>query len=245
MEIITSVSNDRIKSLRALIKDRDERIKRREYVVEGVNIIDDMPRDLIIELFVRQDQYEKYSQFGKPCYVVSDKVMKSISDTVNPQGVIAVAVMPCDNENVSLTGGVSVVLDNIRDPGNVGTIIRTAAACGVKNIVLYGDVCDPYSPKAVRSSMGGIFYVNVTTQLPSMFYALDMGGINLYEHNQILPSDYGLVVGSEAQGVSQELKQRANSIISLPMNANIESLNAGVSLSVALYHFTNVLSNNR
>lgn len=245
MEIITSLSNDRIKSLRALIKDRDERKNRQEYVVEGVNIVDDMPRDLIVELFVTEELYGKYAQLGKPCCVLSDKVMKSISDTVHPQGVLAVAAMQHTDESTAVIDGVSVVLDNIRDPGNVGTIIRTAAACGAKNIILYGEVCDPYSPKAVRSSMGGIFHVNVTTELPSVLYALDMGGINIYEYDRELPSDYGLIVGSEAQGVSNALKQRAADIISLPMSANVESLNAGVSLSVALYHFINVLSNKR
>lgn len=248
MEIITSVSNAKIQGIKLLLKDRDERWRRNEYVVEGVNIVDDMPKHLVKELYVLDMYYDKYSMWSVPCHLVSLKVMEAITDTVTPQGVIAIAKMQIEHDGAiganssDANKGISIVLDNLRDPGNVGTIIRTAAACGVNNIVIYGQVCDPYSPKSVRASMGGIFYVTVSKIMPDHLYALDMGGRNIYTLSDAMPSNYGIIVGSEAHGVSSELRMAAEEIISIPMIGRIESLNAGVSLAVALYHFTNVLS---
>lgn len=248
MEIITSVSNAKIQRIKLLLRDRDERWNSNEYIVEGLNIVDDMPRHLIKELYVLNTYYDKYSLWGIPCHAVSLNVMKAITDTVSPQGVVAIAKMQIEDEACGYAAsdganrGVSIVLDNLQDPGNVGTIIRTAAACGVNNIVIYGQVCDPYSPKAVRASMGGIFYVTISKILPKRLYALDMGGRNIYTLSDAMPSNYGIIVGSEAHGVSSELRAAAEEIISLPMNGRIESLNAGVSLAVALYHFTNILT---
>lgn len=248
MEIITSVSNAKIQRIKLLLRDRDERWNSNEYIVEGVNIVDDMPRYLIKELFILKTNYDKYSSWDVPCHLVSLNVMEAITDTVTPQGVIAIAKMQNKDDAIQYENsdysnrGVSIVLDNLRDPGNVGTIIRTAAACGVNNIVIYGQVCDPYSPKAVRASMGGIFYVTISKILPKRLYALDMGGRNIYTLSDAMPSNYGIIVGSEAHGVSSELRAAAEEIISLPMNGRIESLNAGVSLAVALYHFTNILT---
>lgn len=248
METITSVSNAKIQRIKTLLKERAERWNKLEYIVEGVNIVDDMPRHLIKELYVLNTYYDKYSLWGIPCHAVSLNVMKAITDTVSPQGVVAIAKMQIEDEACGYAAsdganrGVSIVLDNLQDPGNVGTIIRTAAACGVSNIVVYGQVCDPYSPKAVRASMGGIFYVTISKILPKRMFVLDMGGRNIYSFNNPMPSNYGIVVGSEAHGVSSELRTAAEEIISLPMNGRIESLNAGVSLAVALYHFTNILT---
>lgn len=126
------------------------------------------------------------------------------------------------------------MLDNVSDPGNLGTILRTAASCGIENIVLYGKTCDPYSPKTVRASMGGIVGMRFTAKLPDTLYVLDMNGESIFDFSPSV-NDYGLVVGNEAHGVSDELRERASKILSLPMSGKVESLNAGISMSVALY----------
>lgn len=242
MDTITAISNSKIRHIRRLARERDYRYEHGEYLVEGINIVNDMPKSLIKALYVSADNYDRYSTFCADCAVVDDKVMAAISDTKSQQGVIAVAAMPKPASQTD--GGACVVADNIADPGNLGTIIRTAAACGVGNIVLYGNVCDPYSPRAVRASMGGIFHVKFTTQIPNNLYLLDMGGTNIYDSSLSLPHDFALAVGSEAHGISKELYEHAQGVLSLPMCDHIESLNAAISLSVALYHAVNVLVNN-
>lgn len=231
MEIIKAVSNSRIQHVRKLASKRSYRYECGLYVADGANIVNALDKAEIVELFVNERRYDEYKGFGVPIYVVTDKVMESMSDTETPQGIIAV-VKIIDRE--PLIGAPSVVLDNVSDPGNLGTILRTAASCGIENIVLYGKTCDPYSPKTVRASMGGIVGMRFTAKLPDTLYVLDMNGESLFDFSPNA-SDYGLVVGNEAHGVSYELRERASKILSLPMSGKVESLNAGISMSVALY----------
>ena len=107
----------------------------------------------------------------------------------------------------------------------------------------YGDCVDLYSPKVVRSSMGGIFFVNIKklqskSDLSVPLFVLDMAGENLFKLAD-KPSKFALLVGNESRGVSKEMKEQADNLIALPMNGNMESLNAGVSLSIALYQLIN------
>lgn len=231
MEIIKAVSNSRVQHVRKLASKRSYRYECGMYVADGANIVNALDKSEIVELFVTEKRYAEYQDFGVPISVVADKVMESMSDTESPQGIIAVAKII---NREPLSGVPSVVLDNVSDPGNLGTILRTAASCGVENIVLYGNTCDPYSPKAVRASMGGIAYMRFTDKLPETLYVLDMNGESLFDFSPNA-SDYGLVVGHEAHGVSDELRERASKVLSLPMSGKVESLNAGISMSVALY----------
>lgn len=231
MEIIKAVSNSRIQHVRKLASKRSYRYECGEYVADGANIVNALDKSEIIELYVSERRYEEYKDFGVAISVVSDKVMESMSDIETPQGIIAVAKMITREP---ITGSPSVVLDNVSDPGNLGTILRTAASCGIENIVLYGNTCDPYSPKAVRASMGGIVGMRFTAKLPDTLYVLDMNGENIFDFSPNV-GDYGLVVGNEAHGISEELRERASKVLSLPMSGKVESLNAGISMSVALY----------
>ena len=167
--------------------------------------------------------------------------MNAISDTSTPPGILCVIDIPnfdFDDKNI-------VVLDGVSDPGNFGTIIRTCVACGVKNIIAINCV-DYTSPKVVRSSMGGVFKVVVKNvnyekalQLLEGYnvLSLDMSGKSIYDMEKT-DSKIALVVGSEAHGVSKIMLDRCDNLISLPMIGDIESLNAAISLSVALYHLT-------
>lgn len=242
MQVISSVSNPIIADVRKLNNSRQFRYECRKFVAEGVNIVKDIPNSYISTLFLTKSTLEKYDWVEDKCseiILVTDKVMGAMSDTKSPSGVLAVCNMPTETNNDSKQ---VVLLDNLADPGNAGTIIRTAVACGVSEIWLYGDCVDMYSPKVVRSSMGGIFHVNVKqvslNEIIGEVYALDMAGENIYKIEN-MPKEFVLVVGSEAHGVSREIRERADKILSLPMCGNMESLNAGVSLSIALYHLIN------
>ena len=239
MEMITSISNSTICGVRSLVRDSSIRQECGNFVAEGYNIVKDIPREYILELFVTKLAFEKHSDIEYMCeYVtlVSDKVMGAISDTKSPSGVLAVCSMP------RITNGERgrvILLDNLSDPGNIGTILRTATACGINEVWTYGSCADIYSPKVVRSSMGGVFHVTTRKveieEITGSILVLDMNGENLFDMNDV-PQSFVIVVGSESRGVSPEIRELASRVISLPMSENMQSLNAGVSISIALYH---------
>lgn len=246
MKEITSLSNSIIQQVKKL-KDKKERDLLGQFIVEGANIIKDLPDSVSVQyLFVEKSKLDTYSDIikkydqDKIC-VVSDKVMKALSDTQTPCGLLCTAIKPKSN----FDGGNVVILDRVSDPGNFGTIIRTCVACGIKTIFAI-DTVDPYSMKVVRSSMGGIFRVNIVLDSFENIYkklngynliTLDMGGENIYSTKNV-KSPFALIVGNEAHGVSSEIKNSCTTTLSLPMIGDIESLNAAVSLSVALYHLS-------
>ena len=245
--VITSNSNPLIQKIKSL-KDKEARSLYNEFILEGENIVKDIPNTSLVDyIFVDQSKIEDYSYILKKydksiIYEVPSKVMSVISDTKTPSGILAVARKPqyTKGEEESV-----VVLDGISDPGNMGTIIRTCVACGIKDIYAINTV-DAFSPKVVRSTMGGIFEVNIIPTTYEELLAklhgynlltLDMNGEDIFKENKI-KKPFALVVGSEAHGVSKVLKENCTQILSLPMSGKIESLNAAVSLSVALYTLT-------
>lgn len=241
---ITSVSNPKIAFVKSL-KDKENRIKNNMLIVEGENLIKDLPNDCNVNsVFFLEGKRQQYDYILNKypldiIYEVDNKVLKCISDTVTPCGIVAVVtILPSQK----FSGQTCLVLDNVSDPGNVGTIIRTAVACGVKDIVCINGV-DYTSPKVVRSSMGGIFRVNIVkADYDNVFdiingyklVCLDMSGDNLFD-TQFLLDKVALAVGNEAHGISETLLHKSDRVLSLPMVGDIESLNAAVSMSVALY----------
>ena len=242
-EIISSISNAKIKEVRSL-KDKKTRIAKQQFIVEGVNIVKDIPNHVKFDLYYvleRREFVKDIISRASNSYEVTTKVMEAMSETVNPSGVLAVADM---NKKPFSASNVVLYLDKINDPGNMGTIIRTAVALGVEEIIA-SDSVDAYSGKVVRSSMGGIFNTNVINVSEDealrlidgyKVYTLDMNGDNIFDRSfSIDNSRFVLAVGSEAHGIGEKLRLRADRVLSLPMTGKIESLNAGVSMSTALY----------
>ena len=171
--------------------------------------------------------------------LVDEGVFSYLSDTKTPQGVMAVVRMP--ENNACAPVGNCAVLDGVADPGNLGTIIRTCAAVGIKDLYLC-NCTDAFSPKAIRSSMSGIFFVNIHSFDRETVYSLikdtaitvaDMDGENLFERKVNEP--YSIVIGNEANGVSDFFRERASVVLSIPMDSRVESLNAAVSFAVMAY----------
>lgn len=247
MEWITSAANPVVRGVKKL-KDAAERRRTGLFTIEGVNLIKDLPEHLRVErLFVSDPERAEHAalieRFGAAaCCALSDAAMKAVSDTVTPCGVLAVVRIPQERDFVQSN---VVVCDGISDPGNLGTILRTCVACGIEDVVLIGGT-DPYAPKAVRASMGAIFRVSIhrctyerAQELLHGYeiYSLDMDGENVFS----LPRSkkpFALTVGSEAHGISDRMRVASAKILSLPMVGEIESLNAGIALSVGLYALT-------
>jgi len=248
MDIISSAENPHIKTLKSL-NEKKYRKFYGEFVLEGPKSVKEAVSagTVITKLFVAASKQGEYADLiaknKSTTIIVADKLFGRLTDTVSPQGIIAQAQMKAGKE-FNPTAKPFLVLDRISDPGNLGTIIRTAVATGFNDIVLI-DCADPYAPKTVRSSASGINYVNfypidektLTEKCDNVgiqIFLADMAGRNIF--NADLPSEnYCLVIGNEANGPSDCLKKKADLILSLPMRAEMESLNAGVCASIMMY----------
>ena len=249
-ETITSVANAKIKYFKSL-KNKDVRYKEGKLLAEGANIVRDLPDDVIVDaLIVAQDKVEQFTDIVRKyegtrtrIYEVSDKCMQQISDTTSPAGIVAVVAMPLAKRVIKED---VAVLDGISDPGNFGTIVRTCVACGISQILAVN--CTDWTwGKVVRGSMGGVFAVNIVEadgeqELDGLLhghnvYALDMGGENIYSAQIDKDRPFALVAGNEAHGVSSYFRKKACKTLALPMKEGMESLNAAVAMSIALYTF--------
>lgn len=243
-ETIVSKDNQKVKNLRALLRDKKARRDESKFVAEGVTLVKETPSLQISEVYVREGEAELLrlaEEKSDRVFVLSEAVFNGLSDTVKPSGILA--VVSINGENCSI-GNKILVLDGIRDPGNIGTLIRSAAGFRFDSVVL-SDAADPYEPKAVRSSMGGIFKVNIVRVKDAEeavkvlsgvpIIALDMGGEDIARVE--VPERFALVVGSESHGVSEIFRRLAAKTAAIRADG-IESLNAGVAGSVAMYAFS-------
>ncbi len=247
MEIISSVNNETVKRAASL----SEKKYRRYYgtfLVEGYKLVNEVVCGALEleKLYVDSGHLTKYSDLVAKCepnvVVLGQNAFNKIADTVSSQGIIAeVRMRPSLEFKIEEP---FLVLDRIADPGNLGTIIRTAAAVGFRDIVLI-NCSDPYNPKTVRSSAGGIFYTDFyplsfeelkesCDEAGAKIYIADMNGENVFNFYHEDPV-YGLVIGNEGSGICPEIKKIADRVLSLPMAEQMESLNAGVSASVIMY----------
>lgn len=238
--IITSRSNPLVKKFISL-SDKKFRRQYGEYLVEGTKPVAECiaAGGEIVNIMCTARHEGEF----KGAQVVSEGVFSSVSSEKTPQGVIASVKMPVGA--VRRPSGPCLLLDRLQDPGNVGTIIRTANAAGYADIYLV-DCADPFSPKAVRASMSGIFFVNamcctLAEALSALegvpLIAADMDGENIFSFAP--PSAYCLCVGNEGRGVSPAVTEASSYTVSIPMRKSCESLNAAVSAAIAMYALKN------
>lgn len=238
--MITSKQNSFIKEIRSLA-DKKFRDKLNLYTVEGTKLVREvLALSLPVYAVIGTEKGLKSVDAIK-CRVeeVSEEVFASISSEKSPQGVIAVIEKP-KNELLTSTGS-CVLLDGVSDPSNVGAIIRTAVAAGYNTVYMTDDCADPFSPKAVRASMSGVFRVKIVRStrrellsvIDKEIIVADMGGENIYQLK--IDGDFCLVIGNEGHGVCEEFIKAAKRVISIPMENGIESLNAAVSAALLLY----------
>ena len=242
MDIISSADNSLVKTVGKL-KTRKYRYETGKFVLEGYRLVKDAVargKSTEFKIILSQSNAARYAGEFPQAVVLSDQLFEKLTDTVTSQGIMAIAPIAPFSE--APKSSFCLYLDRIRDPGNLGTIIRSAAACGITDIIL-DDCVDVYNPKTIRSSMSAYAHCDFILATPSVtdgysIVCADMNGEDIRSAAlKISGGPMCLVIGNEANGVSKELLSRADAVVSLPMCKGVESLNAAVSASVAMYAF--------
>jgi len=257
--MITSVSNEKVKYVRSLYRRR-VRYRERHFVIEGVRLVEEAFRAGIVPALLFYNEGIDATPGGgellveirrgeAPVFAVSERVMKALADTVSPQGVLAVvpfvelAPPPVLSAAEGPSPSLALVVDRLRDPGNLGAILRSANAAGVEQVILAPKTVDPYNPKVVRGAMGAHFRLPIEA-LSWLEIAEALAGVQIlladvraerayYEVDWTRPS--ALIIGGEAHGASREAQELATTTIAIPMHGGAESLNAAVAASVILF----------
>lgn len=248
--MISSVQNAQIKALQKRKKSSKIRNEDRLFLVEGIKMVTEAFRYSAVEQLYVSETFAQQQElsFDAPTEILSDRVFSQVSDTVTPQGILAVVKMPehslfslLKKECVRL-----VLLENLQDPGNMGTIIRTAEGAGMDGVILGEGCADLFSPKVVRATMGALFRVPCVSvaSFQEMLGTLQKSGIrviatDLSANRQYREIDYtgrcAIVVGNEAKGITPETRKRADQTVRIPMEGSVESLNASVAAALMMY----------
>ena len=247
--MISSTSNARVKNIVQLQKKAKERKRQGLFVVEGRKMIEEILRDApaaIAELYVTEEYLAQEEQaaalMGISYELVTEHVMNAMTETMEPQGAVAVVRMPKYDKTALLEkeNGTWVALEDLRDPGNLGTILRTSEAAGVTGIILSGGSVDIDNPKVIRSTMGAIFFLSELEGLKqggATLYAAHLAGKQYYDE----PAYEGktvILIGNEAKGLSAEAAKEANCLVKIPMEGKAESLNAAAAASIIMWEMT-------
>ena len=256
MQLITSKDNEIVKNIKKL-KEKKYRDEKKEYIIEGIKLIEEAITEnakikmiIVCEECLKNEAIEQkllYQIAKYNCIYVNEKVFTSITDVKNPQGMLAVIEMENGEEVINYNDDVIFVLDGIQDPGNLGTILRTIDSAGLSQVIVSKDTVDAYNPKVVRSTMGAIFRVKV---IESQDIIRTMKNIKKHKYEILVTSleatdniydiDYTkkmIVIGNEANGVSQAVLDIADEKIKIPMLGKTESLNAAVATSIIAYEY--------
>lgn len=244
--IITSVKNDTVKELRAL-KTRKARRETGLCLIEGERLVIDVIRSGVKPETVLVAEWNttagaKLDELGVDHLTVTGEVMKAACDTDSPQGVCAAVKSPDSAPPKEYPAGLIVALDRIQDPGNLGTVLRTADAFGAAGLLVGEGSVDPFMPKAMRAAMGSTFHIPVwqgdlEKELPRLReqgFSLVCGHLDGAEELPPLTEKRVLVIGNEANGASPEVAELC-SLYRLPMKGRAESLNAAVAAAILIY----------
>ena len=256
MQTITSKDNELIKHIRKL-KDKKYRDESNEYVVEGVKLVEEAVKEnaKIKQIIVCEDTTRTYEipthimlEIAKyECISVSDKIFNIITQVTNPQGIMAIIEKNAQDAQIDYTQDIIVVLDDVQDPGNLGTILRTVDSIGLNQIIVSKGTADAFNSKVVRSTMGAIFRIKII-EVENLAQAIKemrkhhfkLMVTSLQTENSIYDIDFNkkiIVVGNEANGVSKEIQDMADEKAKIPMLGRTESLNASVAAGVVMYEY--------
>ncbi len=258
--MITSVSNKHMKEISQLNRKAKTRYERRVFVAEGMKMCMEAPKKDIVAMYVSESFIAKEGNrellAGYSYETVSNRAFAAISDTKTPQGILCLVKMPKyrmedlmkgrTKEGAKAKQALILVLENIQDPGNLGTMIRTGEGAGVTGLLMSQDSVDIFHPKVIRATMGSLYRVPfyVTPDLPGAIQRLKSWGVMAYaahlegsvEYSQ---PDYrrptAFLVGNEGNGLSPQAARLADCQVKIPLEGNVESLNAAVAAALLMY----------
>ncbi len=248
--MITSTSSSQVKHVVQLQKKARTRKEFKEFVVEGLRIVSEVPQDRLVKVYASETfaatNEQFLSKYNDKLEITSDNVFMQMSDTKTPQGVLAVvnikeaAVNDMLNNNPLL-----IIVENLQDPGNLGTIIRMGEGAGISGIIMNRNTVDIYNPKTIRSTMGSIFRVpfvyaddfeQVLCQCKEAgvtLYAAHLDGKDMYDCDYSRPTAF--LIGNEGNGLTDGTTVFADEKVRIPMQGTVESLNAAMACTILSY----------
>lgn len=265
MQIISSKDNEQIKAIKKL-KEKKYRDETNSYIIEGIKLVKEaISENANIKTIVVcedcEETGEKESSYAEnkidqsllyeiakyDCIYVTQKIFHLLSEVQTPQGILAVVEKENNSEKINYEEELILVLDGIQDPGNLGTILRTADSANLKQIIISEETADPYNPKVVRSTMGAIFRMNIIRS-KNLVETLKMLKKHKYEviatsldtNQSIYDINYtrkAIVIGNEANGVSKKVQEISSQKVKIPMLGKTESLNASVAAGIIIYEY--------
>ena len=248
--MITSSSNSQIKNIISLLKKSGERKRRGLFVIEGIRMFSEIPSERIDKIYVSESFVKSNMDIldGHSYEIVSDRVFEQMSDTKTPQGIMATVKMLSYRLEDIIAGDnpLVVMLENIQDPGNLGTIIRSSEGAGVSGIIMSKDTVDIYNPKTIRSTMGALFRMPFVyaENFQEVLNSLNCRGFNTCSACLDGAVDYctidysgatAIIIGNEGNGLTRDTIENSKSGIKIPMSGGLESLNAAVSTAIIAY----------
>lgn len=257
-QVISSTTNKQVRYVSALVKKAKTRREEDLFVAEGLRMCSEIPKERIRALYI-SETFSKSLECAaltagvRQVEVVTDEVFRSLSDTQSPQGILALVrqyhYTPDQVSRTAAEGGrpaLLMVLERLQDPGNLGTILRAGEGAGVTGVLMDAGTADIYNPKVIRSTMGSVLRVPFAyvEDLPECLRGLKKRGIRLYAahlkgENSYDREDYtgdtGFLIGNEAAGLSHAAAGLADTYIRIPMEGQVESLNAAVAASVLMF----------
>lgn len=254
--MIESSANGQYKKIQRLMKQSRARRQEGVFVVEGWKMVKEaLRRGLVLQLYIAESGFGRCEEelaaeaVERPVLeTMSDALFRQLSDTVNPQGILGIVRMPVYDRREILAGSEVklLCLEDIQDPGNLGTMIRTAEGAGMSGIVLSKGCVDLFNPKVVRSTMGSLFRVpfyscddlaeemSYLQSLNFHFYAAHLQAKRSFQE-ETYEGRMGILIGNEANGLSPKATEQADSLVKIPMAGELESLNAAISAALLMY----------
>lgn len=250
--MITSASNAQVKNVILLNQKAKARREQGLFVVEGRKMFLEAPADWVEKVYV-SEQLSKDQGFmektkGFSVEIVADSVFAKMSDTQTPQGVLSLVKKPVYQEEDLLKGEspMILVLEDLQDPGNVGTMFRTGEGAGIQGVLLTKNTVDLFNPKVIRSTMGSIYripflYMEDISQIAALLrkngitsYAAHLNGKNAYDQEDYTKST-AFLIGNEGNGLTDQAAKEADTLIRIPMQGRLESLNAAMAAGILMY----------
>lgn len=263
INVIKSKDNDKIKYTKSLLKSKG-RNKEKKFIIEGYRILTlALECDARLEYVFINEEFEKKKEHSEfvallqskniKIYKTTNKIFQEMVDTENTQGILGVLKYKQRDlaNNINSDDKFVLILDRIQDPGNMGTIIRTADSAGIDGIILLKGCVDIYNPKVIRSTMGSIFDMNIinATQDEAVDFLKENGfsivssylQTDNFYHETSYDGKIALVIGNEANGINDELIASSDKLIKIPIYGSAESLNAAISAAILMYEIKKYL----